>query len=257
MFTMGDIARQSHLNEELLYRLFGVNAELLIDHAWGWEPCTIAMVKSYRPESNSFSYGQVLHEPYSVAKARIVIREMAENAALDLLDKKMVTDQLVLTVGYDVSSLSDPAVKAAYKGSITLDYYGRPVPKHAHGSVSLERQTSSASIIADAAVGLYDRIMDQRLLVRRMNLTTNHVVTEEEASRHPSAAVQYDLFSDMDEVEKEMERESERLDKERRMQSAVLKIKKQFGKNAILKGLNFEEGATMKDRNRQIGGHKA
>ena len=257
MFTMGDIARQSLRNEGLLYRLFGVNAELLIDHAWGWEPCTIAMVKSYRPESNSFSYGQVLHEPYSVAKARIVIREMAENAALELLDKKMVTDQLVLTVGYDVSSLSDPAVKAAYKGSITMDHYGRPVPKHAHGSVSLEGQTSSASIIADAAVGLYDRIMDRRLLVRRMNLTTNHVVTEEEASRHPSAAVQYDLFSDMDEVEKEMERESERLDKERRMQSAVLKIKKQFGKNAILKGLNFEEGATMKDRNRQIGGHKA
>ena len=254
---MGDIARQSLRNEGLLYRLFGVNAELLIDHAWGWEPCTIAMVKSYRPESNSFSYGQVLHEPYSVAKARIVIREMAENAALELLDKKMVTDQLVLTVGYDVSSLSDPAVKAAYKGSITMDHYGRPVPKHAHGSVSLEGQTSSASIIADAAVGLYDRIMDRRLLVRRMNLTTNHVVTEEEASRHPSAAVQYDLFSDMDEVEKEMERESERLDKERRMQSAVLKIKKQFGKNAILKGLNFEEGATMKDRNRQIGGHKA
>lgn len=257
IFTMGDIARQSVWNEELLYRLFGVNAELLIDHAWGWEPCTIDMIKAYRPENNSFSYGQVLQEPYPIAKARIVIREMAENAALDLLDKKMVTDQLVLTVGYDTSSLDDPAVRARYKGGISTDHYGRPVPKHAHGSVNLERQTSSESIIADAAVNLYDRIVNRDFLVRRMNLTTAHVVTEEEASRNPSRVVQYDLFTDVDALEKEQEIEAEKLDKERRMQDAVLKIKKQFGKNAILKGLNYEDGATMRERNRQIGGHKA
>lgn len=257
IYTMGDIARQSVRNEELLYRLFGVNAELLIDHAWGWEPCTIDMIKAYRPETNSFSYGQVLQEPYPIAKARVVIREMAENAALDLLDKKMVTDQLVLTVGYDTSSLDDPAVRARYKGGISTDHYGRPVPKHAHGSVNLERQTSSASIMADAAVELYDRIVNKDFLVRRMNLTTAHVVTEEEASRNPSRVVQYDLFTDMDALEKEQAKESEKLDKERRMQDAVLKIKKLFGKNAILKGLNYEDGATMRERNRQIGGHKA
>ncbi len=256
IYTMGDIARQSVVNEELLYRLFGVNAELLIDHAWGWEPCTIDMIKAYRPSANSFSSGQVLQEPYTAGKARVVVREMAENAALDLLDRKMVTDQVVLTVGYDVESLSDPEVRSGYKGEISTDHYGRKVPKHAHGSVNLCRPTSSASIISEAVMGLYDRIVNPDLLIRRLNLTTSHVVDEEKASMC-TEPVQYDLFSDIDRLEKANEAEKARLEKERRVQSAVLEIKKQFGKNAILKGLNFEEGATARERNKQIGGHKA
>lgn len=253
IYTMGDIARQSVRNEELLYRLFGVNAELLIDHSWGWEPCTMEMIKAYKPSTNSLSSGQVLQEPYTVQKARVVVREMAESTALDLLDKRMVTDQMVLTVGYDTASLSN---HAEYNGEITTDFYGRKVPKHAHGTANLDRHTSSARLIADAVMELFDRITDPGLLVRRINLTANNVTDEDTASRNP-VPVQYDLFTDYEAVEKKNAEEKERLDKERKMQTAILKIKKQFGKNAILKGLNFEEGATARDRNGQIGGHKA
>ena len=253
IYTMGDIARQSVRNEELLYQLFGVNAELLIDHAWGWEPCTMEAVKAYKPSANSFSSGQVLQEPYTVQKARVVVREMAESAALDLLDKRMVTDQMVLTVGYDTASLSN---RTEYNGEITTDHYGRKVPKHAHGTANLDRLTSSARLISDAVMELFDRITDPALLVRRINLTANHVTDEDTASRNP-VPVQYDLFTDYEAVEKKNAEEKEKLDKERKMQTAILKIKKQFGKNAILKGLNFEEGATAKERNKQIGGHKA
>ena len=253
IYTMGDIARQSVRNEELLYQLFGVNAELLIDHAWGWEPCTMDYIKAYRPSANSFSSGQVLQEPYTVQKARVVVREMAESAALDLLDKRMVTDQMVLTVGYDTASLSN---RTEYNGEITTDHYGRKVPKHAHGTANLDRLTSSARLISDAVMELFDRITDPALLVRRINLTANHVTDEDTASRNP-VPVQYDLFTDYEAVERKNAEEKEKLDKERKMQTAILKIKKQFGKNAILKGLNFEEGATAKERNKQIGGHKA
>ena len=253
IYTMGDIARQSVRNEELLYQLFGVNAELLIDHAWGWEPCTMEAVKAYKPSANSFSSGQVLQEPYTVQKARVVVREMAESAALDLLDKRMVTDQMVLTVGYDTASLSN---RTEYNGEITTDHYGRKVPKHAHGTANLDRLTSSARLISDAVMELFDRITDPALLVRRINLTANHVTDEDTASRNP-VPVQYDLFTDYEAMEKKNAEEKEKLDKERKMQTAILKIKKQFGKNAILKGLNFEEGATAKERNKQIGGHKA
>ena len=256
IYTMGDIARQSERNEELLYDLFGVNAELLIDHAWGWEPCTIEMVKAYKPETNSFSNGQVLQEPYMPKKARVVVREMAEAAALDLLDKGLVTDQLVLTVGYDTESLNDPAVRAKYKGEIKTDYYGRHIPKHSHGTSNLPKPTSSARLIVKATMELYDRIIHSDLLVRRLNLTTNRVV-EEGKAKQQTAPVQFDLFTDIDAAEKLQAKEDAELTKERKAQEAVLKIKKQFGKNAILKGLNFEEGATAKERNEQIGGHKA
>lgn len=256
IYTMGDIALQSERNEELLYELFGVNAELLIDHAWGWEPCTIEMVKAYKPETNSFSSGQVLQEPYTTKKARVVVREMAEAAALDLLDKGMVTDQLVLTVGYDTESLNDPAMRSKYKGEIKTDYYGRLVPKHAHGISNLPRHTSSAKQIVKATMELYDRIIDKDLLVRRLNLTTNRVIRESDAAKQ-NAPVQYDLFVDYDAIEEQRKQEEAELSKERKAQEAILKIKKQFGKNAILKGLNFEEGATAKERNEQIGGHKA
>ena len=256
IYTMGDIARQSEKNEELLYGLFGVNAELLIDHAWGWEPCTIEMVKAYRPETNSFSSGQVLQEPYTPAKARVVVQEMADAAALDLVDKGMVTDQIVLTIGYDTTSLNDPAIRSKYKGEIKTDSYGRQIPRHSHGTTSLPNHTSSAHQIVKAAMELYDRIINRDLLVRRLNLTTGRVIRESDAEKR-KAPVQYDLFTDYEAIEAERKREEAEQEKERRAQEAVLKIKKQFGKNAILKGVNFEEGATARQRNEQIGGHKA
>ena len=254
--TMGKVARQSVKNEELLYRLFGVNAELLIDHAWGWEPCTMDMVKAYKPENNSFSNGQVLQSAYDFRKARVVVQEMAENMALDLVSKRLVTDQIILTVGYDRESLTNPDIRAHYHGEVTTDYYGRQVPKHAHGTANLSRQTSSTKLITEAVVDLFDRIVNKDLLVRRLNLTVNHVVNEEEANRR-TTPTQLDLFTDYEELARQQEAEKAELDKERRIQEAQLAIKQRFGKNAILRGLNFEEGATAKERNGQIGGHKA
>ena len=254
--TMGKVARQSVKNEELLYRLFGVNAELLIDHAWGWEPCTMDMVKAYKPENNSFSNGQVLQSAYDFKKARVVVQEMAENMALDLVSKRLVTDQVILTVGYDRESLTNPDIRAHYHGEVTTDYYGRQVPKHAHGTANLTRQTSSTKLITEAVVEMFDRIVNKDLLVRRLNLTVNHVVNEEEANRR-TTPTQLDLFTDYEELARQQEAEKAELDKERRIQEAQLAIKQRFGKNAILRGLNFEEGATAKERNEQIGGHKA
>ncbi len=255
MDTMGKIARMSLKNEELLYRLLGVNAELLIDHAWGWEPCTIDLVKAYRPESNSFSSGQVLQSAYDWKKARVVVKEMADAAALDLVAKRLVTDQLVLTVGYDVESLTNPEIRVKYKGPVNTDYYGRKVPKHAHGTANLDRQTSSSSLITKAVMGIYDRIVNPDLLIRRLNLTTNHVV-DERTVKKKGMPIQLDLFTDYEEVERKKKEEQAALDKERRMQEARLAIKRRYGKNAILKGLNFDEGATARERNAQIGGHK-
>lgn len=255
--TMGKLARQSVLNEELLYKLFGVNAELLIDHAWGWEPCTMEAVKAYRPETNSFSSGQVLQEPYSFKKARVVIQEMAEGMALDLVKKRLVTDQLTLTVGYDVECLTRPDIRAKYHGEISSNYYGKPVPKHAHGTFNFENPTSSSRLLMEGAAALYDRIVNIDLLIRRMNLTTNHVIPETQMPVLNSVPRQLDLFTDYETLEKERRLEQARLDKERRIQEVQLKIKQRFGKNAILRGLNFEEGATAKERNKQIGGHRA
>lgn len=255
--TMGKLARMSIQNEGLLYRLFGVNAELLIDHAWGWEPCTMEAVKAYRPETNSFSSGQVLQEPYNFKKARVVIQEMAEGMALDLVSKRLVTDQLVLTVGYDAECLTRPEIRAKYHGEITTNYYGKAVPKHAHGSFNFKDPTSSSRLIMDGAAELFDRYVNPDLLIRRLNLTTNHVVSEASLFAQQKAPQQLDLFTDYETIEKQKQEEKARLDKERRMQEAQLKIKQRFGKNAILRGLNFEEGATAKERNKQIGGHKA
>lgn len=255
--TMGKIARQSVKNEELFYRLFGVNAELLIDHAWGWEPCTIGEIKAYRPENNSFSSGQVLTCPYEFKKARVVIQEMADGAALHLVSQRMMCNQLVLTVGYDIENLTNPDRAAAYSGEITTDYYGRRVPKAAHGSINLSGYTSSTREIIDAAATLFDQIVDKSLLIRRMYLVTNHVMDESKVLQSRSVPVQLDLFTDYDALQQEKQAKDEKLAKERRIQETLLDIKKRFGKNAILKGLNFEDGATAKDRNQQIGGHKA
>ena len=241
MHTLGDVARRSLTNMESLYKLFGINAELIIDHAWGWEPCTIADVKSYRPEGHSLSNGQVLSEPYTFAKARTVVLEMTDQLVMAMVEDKVVADQMVLTIGYDTESLSNPEVRKKYRGPVTDDWYGRPVPKPAHGSINLGRQTSSTDLIMKAVGKLFDRITDRNLLVRRMYVVANHVVDESAA-----AGVQLDLF----EPEPDLERERSR-------QEAILKIWQKFGKNAILKGMNFEEGATAKDRNKQIGGHKA
>jgi DNA polymerase V len=262
LFTMGDIARCSlgrpaeYFNENFLYELFGVNAELLIDHAWGWEPCTIADIKAYKPSANSVGSGQVLHSPYTFDKAKLIAREMTDLLSLDLVDKKLVTDQLVLTVGYDIESLADPMLKKTYRGAITTDGYGRAVPKSAHGSANLGRQTSSTKLLLDAVTGLFDRIVDVNLLVRRVNITANHVVDEASAKKK-GIIEQLDLFTDYAALQAQREAEDADLAREKRIQEAMLSIKKKHGRNAILKGMNLEDGATTVDRNRQIGGHKA
>ena len=256
MFTMGDVARRSVTDEWTLYKLFGINAELLIDHAWGWEPCTIAEIKAYRPSTNSISSGQVLHCPYSFEKAKLITREMADMLALDLVDKGLVTDQIVLTIGFDIENLRDPAIRGQYHGAVTTDHYGREVPKHAHGTGNLGRHTSSTKQIVEAASALFDSIVDKNLLIRRINVTANHVIEEAAMPKEPEAE-QLDLFTDYAEEEARRKAEETELERERTMQLAMLTIKKRYGKNAILKGMNFEEGATAKDRNSQIGGHKA
>lgn len=264
MFTMGDIARCSvgkpgeFYNEGLLYDLFGVNAELLIDHAWGWEPCTIEDIKAYKPSANSISTGQVLSEPYDFEKTRLIIREMTELLVLDLLDKHLVTDRMVLTVGYDIENLTDKSRRNAYNGEVVMDRYGRKIPKHAHGTANLKEKTSSISIIMDAVMELYDRIMDPALLTRRMSVVAANVVDESEAEAQKTVTYeQLSLFTDIKAEEERKKEEKAALLKERKAQEAVLAIRKKFGKNAILKGTNLEEGATTIDRNRQIGGHKA
>ena len=262
LLTMGDIARCSlgketeYYNEELLYKLFGINAELLIDHAWGWEPCTIADIKAYRPENNSIGAGQVLQSPYPFEKARLVVREMADLLALDLVDKGLVCDQLVLTVGYDIENLKNPELRRRYSGEITTDNYGRAVPKHAHGSENLGRYTSSSKQILQAVTTLFERVVDPLLLVRRMNLVANHVVYEAELPKE-NTVEQLDLFTDYAAREEQEKQEAAEQQRERRRQEALLSIKKKFGKNAIMKGMNLEEGATAKERNATIGGHKA
>ena len=256
MFTMGDVARQSVQNDEVLYKLLGVNAELLIDHAWGWEPCTIADIKAYKPESNSIGSGQVLHCPYTAEKAKLVVREMADLLVLDLVDKGLVTNQIVLTVGYDIENLTDPKRSKSYKGEVTTDHYGRQIPKHAHGTGNLGKYTSSTREILQAVSELYDRIVDPDLLIRRLNIVANHVIDEAAASAEP-VTEQLDLFTDYEARDRQQAEDAAALKRERSQQEAILSIKKKFGKNAILKGMNLEEGATAKDRNAQIGGHKA
>ena len=256
LFTMGDVARCSVANEALLYKLFGINAELLIDHAWGWEPCTLAQIKAYRPAAHSLGSGQVLTCPYSAEKARLVTREMTDLLVLDLVDKGLVTDRMVLTVGYDRESLTDPEISKRYTGPVTTDPYGRRIPKHAQGTANLGRPTSSTRCITQAVMDLYDRIVNPDLLVRRINLAANRVIPESRTVPE-EVPCQLDLFSDIEAESRRKEEEEAALAREKRRQQAVLDIRKKYGKNAILKGMNLEEGATAMERNRQIGGHKA
>ena len=256
MFTMGDVARRSITDEDLLYKLFGKNAELLIDHAWGWEPCTVEAVRAYRPSTNSLGSGQVLHTPYEAEKAKLVLREMADLLVLDLVDKGLVTDQIVVTVGYDIENLTDPKRSKAYHGEVVTDHYGRKIPKHSHGTINLGKHTSSTKQIMEATSELFDSIVDKSLLIRRLNITANHVIDEASIEQEPRYE-QLDLFTDYAALQAEQEKEQAELEREKKMQKAMLTIKKKFGKNAILKGMNLEEGATARDRNSQIGGHEA
>lgn len=253
--TMGQLARFSLKHEEQLYELFGVNAEIIIDHAWGWEPCTIADVKAYKPEHKSIGQGQVLQHPYNFKKGLVVAKEMAESLSLELFDKHLVTDTLVLTISYDRESLCNK--KACYHGPVSSDYYGRKVPKHAHGTIQIAQFTSSSRLIRNAIAELYGQIVAPFLLVRRLSITACNVMSEEEISKRYHAPLQLDLFTDYDTIERKSEKEKAEQDRDRRIQKAMLAIKKKYGKNYILKGLDFEEGATGKERNQQIGGHKS
>ena len=263
LYTMGDIARCSlggpkdFYNEDLLYKLFGINAELLIDHAWGWEPVTMKDIKGYKPEAKSIGSGQVLQDPYDAQMARLVVHEMTDMLALDLVAKGVVTDQIVLTVGYDIENLTNPEIRRKYKGEVVTDPYGRKIPKHAHGTVNLPRKTASSQMLCDAVLELYDRIVNPDLLVRRINFSVNHIVSEAEAEKQTEEPQQLDLFAAMNPKTDEDEAKEKSLEKEKQLQHAMLDIKSKFGKNAVLKGMNLEEGATAMQRNKQIGGHKA
>lgn len=251
IYTMGDIAKASIENEDLLYKLFGVNAELLIDHAWGWEPVTISDIKSYKPKTNSICSGQVLHCPYNYDKTKLIVKEMTELLTLELVEKNLITNQIVLTIGYDIDNLIDPSIKDNYKGEITTDRYGRNIPKHAHGTTNLDHKTSSTKIITEAVIKLYENIINKQLLVRRINITANNVVNiNSEEKQIPYE--QIDLFTNYKEKENKKQAEKEELD----LQKAMIEIKKKYGKNAIIKGMNLQEGGTTTQRNSQIGGHK-
>ena len=254
--TMGKIARASLEHEDLLYQLFGVNAELLIDHAWGWEPCTIQDAHAYKPEVRSLSSGQVLSQPYTSDKALVVTLEMADALALEMVSKHLATNQLALTINYDTSNMADPAYKDLYHGPLVQDHYGRTAPKPAHGTIRLKRYSSSSRQIMQAVRKLFGEIIQKDLLVRRINLVADHLQSEERA-RHCQQPEQLDLFDDYAEVQRKRQAEEAGLAKERRIQETLLNIKGKFGKNAILNGISYKEGATAKQRNKQIGGHQA
>ena len=259
---MGDIARcslgkpEEYYNEELLYRLFGINAELLIDHAWGWEPCTIADIKAYKPEAKSISSGQVLKCPYPCGKARLIVQEMTDLLVLELVEKGYVTDQLVLTIGYDIDNLTDPVILKKYHGEITTDRYGRRVPKHAHGTENLEEATSSTKRIMEGMLSLYDRIINPDLLIRRITVVAAHLQREQDVMQEETYE-QMDLFTDYEQKNKEKQEKEEERRKEKQIQKAILNVQKKYGKNALIKGMSLQKGATTMERNRQIGGHKA
>ena len=249
--NMGQLALCSEYNEDILYKTFGVKAELIIDHAWGWEPCTIAAIKAYRPENHSLSQGQVLSKPYSAEKAKLIVREMTDQLVLDMVRKRVVADQIVLNIGYDHTGIPED-----YSGKLVLNYYGKKAPKPAHGSVNLGKYTASTKIILSAMMQLCDRILDKELLVRRLNVAVNHVIYEKDTPEEDTP-VQYGLFDDVDTLEKKREQEQAALAKERKLQEAMLAIKGKYGKNAVLKGMNFQEDATARERNGQVGGHRA
>jgi len=254
MYTMGDVARMSLENEDLLFKLFGVNAELLIDHAWGYEPCTIEQAKNYKPTSNSISQGQVLHCPYEYNKAKLIVKEMVDNLVLELVDKRLKTNQFVLTIGYDIDNLTKSEIRSKYNGEITTDPYGRKIPKHAHGTINLDHKTSSTITIMKNIIILYEKIVNPILLIRRINITACNVVSEEEKEK--TTIEQLDLFTNFQEKKLTKKKKKKDEKEENKIQKTILDIKKKYGKNAILKGINYLDGATAKERNEEVGGHK-
>ena len=256
MYTMGDVARCSHYNESKLFKLFGVNAEMLIDRAWGWEPATIELIREYKPSTKGLSTGQILHCPYDYEKAKLIVKEMIDLHSLDIFAKGLATDQIVLDIGYDTENLTNPKIRAKYKGPIVKDHYGREVPKSAHGTKNLPKKTSSSHILTQATVELFDEIIDKNLLIRRINIAAQKLVFEADI-KDDNEVVQLTLFDNPEELQKKKEAEEAALAREKRMQRAVVDIKTRYGKNAILRGMNLQEGATAKDRNAQVGGHKA
>lgn len=256
MYTMGDVARMSLLNQDWFYKEFGVNAELLIDHAWGWEPVKMAQAKAYRPETKSISSGQVLASAYTYDKALNVIKEMADSIALKLVEKRLVTNQIVLHVGYDVESLTNSEIRSQYHGRIRKDHYGRMVPYYAHGTTNIDSYTSSSRIITAHVTEVFKRVVNPILLIRRLNITVNRLIFEDMIPQQ-SAGVQLDLFTDYESLEKKHRQEKEILDREHRRQETIINLRKKFGKNSVLKGINYADGATQRERNQQIGGHKA
>ncbi len=257
LYTMGDIARCSLTNEDILYKMFGVNAELLIDHAWGCEPCLMSDIKAYKPATSSISTGQVLTCPYPYKKARLIVHEMIDLMALELVEKQLVANQIVLDVGYDVECLKSPEISREYGGEVTTDHYGRNVPKAAHGTANLGRQTSSTMLLTKAVLDLFDRIVNPKLLVRRVNIAVGNIVNESDVGHQTDACEQLDMFTDYEAIAKKQAEEEAVLARERKQQKTIIALRKRYGKNAVLRGMNFEEGATTKDRNAQIGGHKA
>ena len=256
LFTMGDIALCSIENEDLLYSLFGINAELLIDHAWGYEPCEITHIKNYKPQGKSLGSGQVLHCAYDYKKTKLVVKEMIDSLALDLCDKRLLTNQVVLSIGYDIENLTDEKISANYKGEICVDYLGRKIPKHSHGTVNFEIYTSASKILMDGVISLFERIVNKDLLVRRINIAATGLIYENQLQEN-NGYEQLDLFDDYKVKETQKKKLDKIVEKEKKAQEALLQIKKKYGKNSIIKGMNLEDGATMKDRNEQIGGHKA
>ncbi len=256
LFTMGDIARCSINNEELLYKLFGINAELLIDHSWGYEPCTMKDVKKFKPTTNSISLGQVLSNPHNYEKTKLIVKEMTDSLVLDLVDKELITNQLKLTIEYDVENLTNSEIRNLYKGEVTTDRYGRKIPKHAHGTINLKERTSSTKLIMKAMMELYDRIINKELLSRKIYVVANNVVNENEI-KETEKNEQISLFVDYQKQQEEQKEKNLRRKKEHNLQHTILDIKKKYGKNAILKGMNLEKDGTMRERNSQIGGHKA
>ena len=251
IYTMGDIAKVSHENEDLLYNILGVNAETLIDHAWGFEPCTIKSIKAFKPETNSLSLGQVLHCPYNFENAKIIIKEMTESLTLDLVEKRLITDQMVLTIEYDIENLLNPEISKLYKGEVTVDRYGRKIPKHAHGTINLDHKTSSTKTITKAVEELYERIINKNLLIRRIYVVANNVVNEN-TEENEKTFEQINLFTNYEEKKNNKKKEQ----KEKKIQEALIDIKNKYGKNAVIKGMDLQENATTIARNKQVGGHQ-
>ncbi len=255
MHTLGDVARMSLNNEDFLYKLFGVNAELLIDHAWGYEPCTIKSVKSYTPTTNSLSSGQVLHEPYTYMKARLIVREMMDSLACDLTEKGFATSDLTLTIGYDIDNLTNPKIYKIYNGPVVKDFYGRLIPKHSHGTIHVDHKTNSSSLLCEKIIELFDHIANPILLVRRINIAACNLIRSDEIKEEHKFE-QVSLFQDYEKERKEKEESRKKEKKDMELQKTIVEIKHKYGKNAILKGMNFEEGGTMRDRNMEVGGHR-